>query len=76
MHRLVAKEGSQAADTVVAANLLKMSTRMPQRNFARSVWLVNQDTLQALYQLNLEFKSGAGAGIAAGTPHADHHPAG
>lgn len=63
----VAKEGSQAADTVVAANLLKMSTRMPQRNFARSVWLVNQDTLQALYQLNLEFKSGAGAGIAAGT---------
>jgi HK97 family phage major capsid protein len=63
----VAKESSQAADTVVAANILKMSTRMPQRNFGRSVWLVNQDTLQMLYSLNLEYKSSAGAGIAAGT---------
>lgn len=62
----VAKEGSQAADTIVAANLLKMAARMPAGSFARSTWLCNQDTLHMLWNLNLEFKSSAAAGIAAG----------
>lgn len=61
----VAKEGSQAADTVVANNILKMYAR--QLNPGRAVWLVNADTLSQLLTLNLEFKSSAGAGIAAGT---------
>ena len=35
-------------------------------NPGRSVWLCNSDTLQMLMSMNIEFKSGAGAGIAAG----------
>ena len=61
----VAKEGSQAADTLVANNILKMYAR--QLNPGRAVWLANADTLAQLLTLNLEFKSSAGAGIAAGT---------
>lgn len=61
----VAKEGSQAADTIVANNILKMYAR--QLNPGRAVWLANADTLSQLLTLNLEFKSSAGAGIAAGT---------
>lgn len=60
----VAKEGSQAADTIVSANILKMYAR--QLNPGRAVWLANADTLSQLLTLNLEFKSSAGAGIAAG----------
>lgn len=64
----VAKETSQAAATIVAANILKMATRMPARNYANAVWLCNQDTIQMLWQMNLTFKDAVGsAGIAAGT---------
>ena len=61
----VAKEGSQAAATIVGSNILKMYAR--QLNPGRSVWLVNADTLAMILSLNIEFKSSAGAGIAAGT---------
>jgi HK97 family phage major capsid protein len=37
-----------------------------QLNPGRSVWLVNADTLSQILTLNIEFKSSAGAGIAAG----------
>lgn len=60
----VAKETSQAAATIVGANILKMYGR--QMNPGRSVWLCNSDTLQMLLSMNIEFKSSAGAGIAAG----------
>jgi HK97 family phage major capsid protein len=64
----VAKESSQAADTIVARNLLKMATRMPANAFANAVWLCNQDTIQEIWQANLTFKDAVGsAGIAAGT---------
>lgn len=39
----VAKEGSQAAATIVANNVLKMFARMPARLRANAVWLINQD---------------------------------
>jgi HK97 family phage major capsid protein len=35
-------------------------------NPGRSVWLCNSDTLQMQMSMNIEFKSSAGAGIAAG----------
>lgn len=60
----VAKESSQAAATIVGSNILKMYAR--QLNPGRSVWLVNADTLAMILSLNIEFKSSAGAGIAAG----------
>ena len=60
----VAKETSQAAATIVGNNILKMYAR--QLNPGRSVWLCNSDTLQMLLSMNIEFKSSAGAGIAAG----------
>ena len=62
----VSKEGSQAADTIVANNLLKMYSRMPDRVRRRAVWLINQDIEPQLLAVNVEFKSSAGAGIAAG----------
>ena len=60
----VAKESGQAAATIVGSNILKMYAR--QLNPGRSVWLVNADTLAMILSLNIEFKSSAGAGIAAG----------
>lgn len=62
----VSKENSQAADTVVAANVLKMFSRMPDRVRRNAVWIINQDIEAQLLSLNIEFKSSAGAGIAAG----------
>ncbi len=62
----VSKETNQAADTVVAANVLKMFSRMPDRVRRNSVWIINQDIEAQLLSLNIEFKSSAGAGIAAG----------
>ncbi|MBK8123928.1 MAG: phage major capsid protein [Dokdonella sp.] len=62
----VSKENSQAANTVVAANVLKMFSRMPDRVRRNAVWVINQDIEAQLLSLSLEFKSSAGAGIAAG----------
>ena len=62
----VSKESSQAADTLVGNNLLKMYSRMPDYARKRAVWLINQDLEPQLYAVNTEFKSSAGAGIAAG----------
>jgi HK97 family phage major capsid protein len=63
----VAKEGSQANDTIVAQNLLKMFSRMPDYARKRAVWLINQDIEPQLYNVNLTFKDAVGsAGIAAG----------
>lgn len=49
----VAKEGGQANDTVLKANIDKMWSRMFAANRANAVWLINQDVepqLQALSQ--------------------------
>lgn len=62
----VSKESGQAANTIVSANILKMYARMPDMVRRRAVWIINQDIEPQLLTLNLEFKSSAGAGIAAG----------
>lgn len=47
----VAKEGSQAADTVVAANVAKMYARGLGRN--RGVWMINDDVLPQVITLQI-----------------------
>lgn len=49
----VAKEGSQAAATVVTNNILKMWARMPSRARQRAVWFINQDIEPQLFTLTL-----------------------
>ena len=38
-----AKEGSQAADTIVAENIANMSSRLPVQMRRNSVWLIHPD---------------------------------
>ncbi len=47
----VAKEAAQAADTIVAANVAKMFSRV--LNPGRAVWLANQDTIPQLLTMTL-----------------------
>lgn len=47
----IAKENSQAADTVVTENLKKMWARMDVRSRANAVWYINQDVEPALDDL-------------------------
>lgn len=56
----VSKESSQAADTVVSENVLKMYSRMPARSRANAVWLTNQNVMPQLPQLNIKVKNAAG----------------
>jgi HK97 family phage major capsid protein len=63
----VAKESSQANDTIVAINILKMYARMPDNVRRNAVWLINQDIEPQLLSINNTFKDAVGsAGIAAG----------
>lgn len=47
----VAKETSQAADTIVAQNISKMRARMAARSYRRAIWCVNNDALPQLDNL-------------------------
>ncbi len=49
----VAKEGSQAADTIQAENILKMYSRMMHRPNGNAVWIVNADCLPQLFTMSL-----------------------
>lgn len=64
----VTKESSQVAATVVAENVLKMKARMPQRNFARAVWLAHSDVEVQLAQMNFKIKNVAGSENVGGVP--------
>jgi HK97 family phage major capsid protein len=55
----VAKEGGQAADTIVYANLLKMWARMWGPSRSSAVWFYNQDAEPQLHQLALPVGTGA-----------------
>lgn len=48
-----AAEGGQSADTVQAANILKMWARTPIRSRKSLVWVINQDVEPQLYGLTL-----------------------
>ncbi len=63
----VSKEGSQAADTLLAENVLKMFSRMPARNRANAVWIINQD-LEPLPGLFVAIKNVAGTENVGGMP--------
>ena len=49
----VTKENAQLADTLVTENILKMWSRMPARNRANAVWLINQDVEPQLYGMSI-----------------------
>lgn len=54
----VAKETSQAAATINARNISKMWARMPAREQASAVWLVNVDCQPQLDELALTYTAG------------------
>lgn len=56
----VAKEGSQAAATILYANVSKMRARMMPRSFQNAVWFVNIDTSTQLEQMFIPHKNVAG----------------
>lgn len=56
----VSKEGSQAADTLLPANILKMYSRMYAPLVSRAVWLVHQDCLPQIWGLSSTVKNVAG----------------
>lgn len=64
----VTKETSQAASTVLAANVLKMYSRMPARNRANAVWVINQDVEPLLPQMSVAVKNVAGTENVGGFP--------
>lgn len=64
----VSKEGSQAADTLLGANVLKMYSRMPAASRARAVWVINQDLEPQLPSLNIPIKNVAGTENVGGMP--------
>lgn len=52
----VAKETSQAADSIIFPNIVKMMSRMYAPSYSRAVWLVNQNVLPQL--MFLDFRTG------------------
>ena len=62
----VGKITNQVATTVHAKNVVTMMARMPARNWANAVWLVNQDVIPQILQLGFPVTDGtttvAGAG--------------
>lgn len=56
----VTKETSQAANTVLAENVLKMYSRMPVASRARAVWLVHSDVETLLPGMVIPVKNVAG----------------
>jgi len=49
----VAKESGQATLTLQALNLANMIARLPAGSYPRSVWIINNDVLPALFTLTL-----------------------
>lgn len=56
----VAKETSQPADTIYAANIFKMWSRMYGPWRSNAVWLINQDIEPQLFQMTIPIKNVAG----------------
>ncbi len=57
----VAKEGGQAADTIVWENVIKMYARMLPSSIARAVWLASPDTFAELATMALSVGTGGSA---------------
>jgi HK97 family phage major capsid protein len=56
----VAKEGSQAAATILYENIVKMMARLHPASWPNAVWLANISTLPQLVKLNVPIKNVAG----------------
>ena len=54
----VAKETGQAADTVMAENIMKMRSRLFASSRANSVWLINQNVEPQLHSMSLSVGTG------------------
>ncbi len=51
-------EGSQAATTIVAENIINMFARLHARSAGNAVWFINQDTLPQLYTMSIAVGTG------------------
>jgi hypothetical protein len=56
----ISKETSQAASTLLWANIVKMYSRMLPTSLGKAVWIMNQDVLPQLLQMTLPVKNVAG----------------
>lgn len=56
----VAKETSQAADTIVSDNVFKMYSRMYGPSRANAIWLINQDVEPQLFKMTVNVLNVAG----------------
>lgn len=54
----VAKEVGQAADTIVAENIVKMHSRLGARNRKNAVWLINQEIEPELHTMTIAVGTG------------------
>jgi HK97 family phage major capsid protein len=54
----VSKEGSQAADTIVYENVVKMWSRLAARNRANAVWMITPEAETQLYSMSMTIGSG------------------
>jgi hypothetical protein len=59
---------SQPANSIYAENVLKMFSRMPAKNRARAVWVINQDVEPLLPQMSVKIKNVAGTENVGGLP--------
>jgi HK97 family phage major capsid protein len=64
----VSKEGSQAAATILAANVLKMWGRLAPWCHRDAVWVASPSTLPQIYQLGLTINDPAGTQTYGGAP--------
>jgi HK97 family phage major capsid protein len=62
------KEVSQAAATILGANVIKMYSRMYAPWLSSAIWLINQDTYPQLMALNIPIKNVAGTENVGGVP--------
>lgn len=49
----VSKDSGQSASTLTATNLANMVARLPEGSFPRSIWVINNDVLGALFTITL-----------------------
>lgn len=64
----VPKETSQAAASILFANVRKMRSRLWARSRANSIWLINQDAEEQLQAMYIGFRNVAGTENVGGAP--------
>jgi HK97 family phage major capsid protein len=64
----IAKETNQIADTIVAENVMKMYSAMPENSLKDAVWLINSSCWPQIFQFKLLTKNVAGTENVSGSP--------